>query len=129
MTYLVTIISLTPDTRLTEKREAFSMTLMVCVICVETLSRMRWSRPAGDSRLDDDVVACDGWLDDAIAAVGTLQPAARAAASNTARTFDAPPRARAAAEGYRYRLSQPFPGRIHGAPAMDFRLDSRKRRY
>ena len=75
MTYLVTIISLTPDTRLTEKREAFSMTLMVCVICVDTLSRMRgWSRPAGDSRLDDDVVACDGWLDDAIAAVGTLQP-------------------------------------------------------
>ena len=72
MTYLVTIISLTPDTRLTEKREAFSMTLMVCVICVETLSRMRWSRPAGDSR--DDVVACDGSLDDAIAAVGTLQP-------------------------------------------------------
>ena len=78
MTYLVTIISLTPDTRLTEKREAFSMTLMVCVICVETLSRMRsWSRPAGDSRLDDDVVACDGWLDDAIAAVGTLQPRSR----------------------------------------------------
>ena len=77
MTYLVTIISLTPDTRLTEKREAFSMTLMVCVICVETLSRMRWSRPAGDSRLDDDVVACDGWLDDAIAAVGTLQPRGR----------------------------------------------------
>ena len=74
MTYLVTIISLTPDTRLTEKREAFSMTLMVCVICVETLSRMRWS---GDSRLDDDVVACDGWLDDAIAAVGTLQPRGR----------------------------------------------------
>ena len=77
MTYLVTIISLTPDTRLTEKREAFSMTLMVCVICVDTLSRMRWSRPAGDSRLDDDVVACDGWLDDAIAAVGTLQPRGR----------------------------------------------------
>ena len=78
MTYLVTIISLTPDTRLTEKREAFSMTLMVCVICVETLSRMRfWSRPAGDSRVDDDVVACDGWLDDAIAAVGTLQPRGR----------------------------------------------------
>ena len=78
MTYLVTIISLTPDTRLTEKREAFSMTLMVCVICVDTLSRMRfWSRPAGDSRVDDDVVACDGWLDDAIAAVGTLQPRGR----------------------------------------------------
>ena len=75
MTYLVTIISLTPDTRLTEKREAFSMTLMVCVICVETLSRMR--SPAGDSRVDDDVVACDGWLDDAIAAVGTLQPRGR----------------------------------------------------
>ena len=68
MTYLVTTISLTPDTRLTEKRAAFSTTLMVCVICVDTLSRMRWSRPADDSRLDDadDVVARDSWLDDAI---------------------------------------------------------------
>ena len=71
MTYLVTTISLTPDTRLTEKRAAFSTTLMVCVICVDTLSRMRWSRPADDSRLDDadDVVARDSWLDDAMVAV------------------------------------------------------------
>ena len=98
MTYLVTIISLTPDTRLTEKREAFSMTLMVCVICVETLSRMRsWSRPAGDSRLDDDVVACDGWLDDAIAAVGTLQPRSRLGRrpTHSAIVFDWLPTARA----------------------------------
>ena len=85
MTYLVTIISLPPDTRLTEKREAFSMTLMVCVICVETLSRMRWS---GDSRLDDDVVACDGWLDDAIAAVGTLQPRGRRGDASGGMAFD-----------------------------------------
>ena len=76
MTYLVTTISLTPDTRLTEKRAAFSTTLMVCVICVDTLSRMRWSRPADDSRLDDadDVVARDSWLDDAISWPSKLQP-------------------------------------------------------
>ena len=53
MTYFVTTISLTPDTRFTEKRWGFSTTLIVCVICVDTLSRMRWSRPADDSRLDD----------------------------------------------------------------------------
>lgn len=78
MTYLVTTISLTPDTRLTEKRAAFSTTFMVCVICVETLSRMRWSddRPADDSRLDDadDMVASDSWLDDAMVRRRQLQP-------------------------------------------------------
>ena len=155
MTYLVTIISLTPDTRLTEKREAFSMTLMVCVICVETLSRMRWSRPAGDSRLDDDVVACDGSLDDDIAAVGTLQPqqppwppppanAIRCGCQQGAHPGAEPPDASQAQEDYRkslgtragrtrrpragrYRLSRPFPGQIHGA--MDFRLDSVEQLY
>ena len=151
MTYLVTIISLTPDTRLTEKREAFSMTLMVCVICVETLSRMRfWSRPAGDSRVDDDVVACDGWLDDAIAAVGTLQARGRrgrclrqdaidraanraraGAKRRTRRSFTkrttgralAPRGARAAAEGWQVPAEPTVP-RPNSLGGYGFGLDS-----